>query len=260
MELSAAQALVWTKRLLGGAIALQALELWWVRAAFRDEGVFRWSVLREEFRDLPAPLRAVLDRLLGYRGFLGLLVVQLLAAVALISLQSPAPARLLLVTTWLLCLRFRGTYNGGSDAMTWAILLGLAIAEGASALRVVGLGYIAAQLLLSYFVAGVAKLREPSWRRGHALSELARARQYALPIWARRLSEGPGGAFACWLVLGFECSFPLALTSPALCIGLLSLALVFHIANALVLGLNRFLWAWLAAYPALFYWSQTARP
>jgi hypothetical protein len=31
--------------------------------------------------------------------------------------------------------------------------------------------------------------------------------------------------------------------------------MTFHLFNALALGLNRFLWAWLAAYPALLFWS-----
>jgi hypothetical protein len=34
---------------------------------------------------------------------------------------------------------------------------------------------------------------------------------------------------------------------------MMALAACFHLANAALLGLNRFLWVWVAAYPAL-YW------
>jgi hypothetical protein len=53
-------------------------------------------------------------------------------------------------------------------------------------------------------------------------------------------------------VIAFECAFPLALIDARL---LSLLGIAFHVVNARVLGLNRFLWAWLAAYPALWFWA-----
>ena len=35
-----------------------------------------------------------------------------------------------------------------------------------------------------------------------------------------------------------------------------SLATLFHLGNALLFGLNRFFWIWLAAYPALLWFQQ----
>ena len=61
---------------------------------------------------------------------------------------------------------------------------------------------------------------------------------------------------ASWLVITLECGFPAALVAPELAIALLTIAGTFHVGNALVLGLNRFVWAWLAAYPALLYWVR----
>jgi hypothetical protein len=37
---------------------------------------------------------------------------------------------------------------------------------------------------------------------------------------------------------------------------MLAIAAVFHLTNAVVFGLNRFLWAWLAAFPALLFWVE----
>jgi hypothetical protein len=129
--------------------------------------------------------------------------------------------------------------------MTFVVSLGLAVGRTWSAR--VGLGYIAAQLVLSYFLAGLFKLRDPAWRNGTALAQLLSAPQYrsrplALPF-ARWLGYG---------VIAFECAFPLALIDARL---LSLLGIAFHVVNARVLGLNRFLWAWLAAYPALWFWA-----
>lgn len=64
--------------------------------------------------------------------------------------------------------------------------------------------------------------------------------------------------FSSWGVLAFECSFPIALLDIRAGIALLALASGFHLANALILGLNRFFWAWVSAFPALLYWSARA--
>jgi hypothetical protein len=66
----------------------------------------------------------------------------------------------------------------------------------------------------------------------------------------------PGVARAgAWTVLALECAFPLVLVVPGAAWVLLPAAAAFHLANAIVLGLDRFLWAWLAAYPALAHWA-----
>jgi hypothetical protein len=260
--------LSWTERLLGFAIALQTLELLIVRHALRDDGAFAWPTLRRTYACAPALLRLGLDGLLAYRPFVGVLVAQLAAALALLSGVAPRSSAVVLVLTGLLqSARFRGPYNGGSDAMTMVVLLGVSIArmfEGERA-RQIGLGYVAAQLVLSYFVAGVVKLRSPRWRDGSALVALGGAHQYALAprvtrlLDDRRPSARLGARAACWTLLSFECVFPLALLDRTVCLTLLALGASFHVVNARVLGLNRFLWAWLAAYPALFYWAARSR-
>jgi hypothetical protein len=69
------------------------------------------------------------------------------------------------------------------------------------------------------------------------------------------LSRAAIAAIAGWLMLGFECGAPLALTGRTACLALLAFGAGFHVVNAVVFGLNRFLWTWLAAYPALLYWA-----
>lgn len=247
------------EQLIGFAIALLSIELLAARDALRDDAVFAWPTLRRDFAHAPVPLRALLDGLLAYRPFLVVLTIALTAAIALCFTAHPLLPPLLLVACVLVSLRFRGTYNGGSDYMTVVVLLSLTIArlgDGATA-RAIGLGYAAAQLVSSYFASGVAKLMQPAWRRGDVLVDLLRAPQYAAPAWlVALLGRQPRLGHAAALgVLTLECAFPLALLDGRAALILGTAALVFHVINALVLGLNRFLWAWLAAFPALLYWA-----
>jgi hypothetical protein len=253
-------ALAWTARLVGLAVSLQTIELLQIRHVFAENGVWRWSTLAREQRLLPAILRWPLAGLLPYRPFLGVLGVRLGAGLLVLATGWLGPSPLLLITTLLVCVRFRGTFNGGSDAMTVVILLALSVAaagQGRRSVAIVCLGYVAVQATLSYLIAGIAKLKESQWRNGSALRRLFDSTQYVIPDLVRRCLARPAPcAVACWLVIAFECSFPLLWLGTQLCLSILVCGALFHLSNAAVLGLNRFFFAWLASYPALLYFSQ----
>jgi hypothetical protein len=246
-------------RVSAAAVALQTLELLAIRESFSERGVWRFSTLDPELSALPAPLRWSRS-CLSYRAFLTLLGLQLAACLWLLVRGPSALLLVPLAVTLLVCVRFRGSFNGGSDAMTVLVLLGLSVAalfpdRPRAALG--GLGYIALQTVLSYFIAGVIKLKEPSWRRGGALRSFFALPRYGVPAAARTLAAQPAlGRAASWGVLVFECTFPLALLGPQVCAPFIAAALLFHLLNSALFGLNRFLWAWAAAYPAVFYVSQ----
>jgi len=252
-----AAAVDWMARGLAIAAAIAALELVRVRRALADTGVFAWPVLRRELAGAPRAVRAVADIALSYRGTLVILALQLAAALALPWLDHPAPAWIVFATSLAIAIRFRGAYNGGSDAMLLVVALAVALARTAPASRLApaALGYAAAQLVLSYVIAGDAKIADPAWRRGTALRIVVRLPQYQVSPAAQALLSRPAiTRLAAWAMLAFECGFPLALTDRAVCLALLAFGAGFHVTNAVVFGLNRFLWAWLAAYPALVFW------
>ncbi len=256
--MSLVSCLSWTERLLGFALLLQTLELLQLRRAFSDAGVFRWSILAAEHRALPAPLRWMFAVLLPYRPFLLLLVLRL-PLIALLMLGVHVAALPLLLSQLAIGARFRGTFNGGSDYMTVVLLLAVAVGSlrpQSATLLTACLAYVCVQLTFSYFIAGIVKLVKPEWRSGAALAGLLGSNRYGTPRWLARLAARPalarGGA---WAVLGFECTFPFALLDARLAVGLLGLGALFHVGNVLAFGLNRFLFAWLAAYPALLYFS-----
>jgi Vitamin K-dependent gamma-carboxylase len=247
---------------LAVAAAVAALELLVVRRALADTGVFAWPVLRRELAGAPRAIRALADLVLCYRGTRALLVVQLAAALALPWIDHPAPAWLVLATSLAFSIRCRGSYNGGSDAMLIIVALAVALARTAPGLPLAraGLAYAAAQLVLSYFVAGIAKLQDRTWRSGRALPLLVRLPHYGVPPGAAALLSRPVIArSAAWAMLGFECSAPIALVDPTVCAAWLAAGAGFHLVNAITFGLDRFLWTWLAAYPALIFWVDQLR-
>jgi hypothetical protein len=244
-------------------LALQSLEL--LSPAVRRsyglggcDGVWDWEILKPEIPWMGFVLKA--------RPFTALLALRLMAAVALPFSTSSAISAIICIflalSTALVCLRWRGTYNGGSDYMTLLILLALSLAFSATTHRFAAsaaLGYIAVQSTLSYFVAGVAKIRHREWRSGEALAQLLGSSLYGLPQLARDASAHRGFCrVAAWAVLLFECGFPFVLLGQWFCLALLAVGLLFHLANVYALGLNRFFWAWLASYPAILYVASRA--
>lgn len=181
-----------------------------------------------------------------------------LCLVLLTDLPALWPLIGLAVINLVMLHRFQGPYNGGSDRMTVLVLWGLLAAHLVpdGSWQEVCLGYIALQLTLSYFMSGRVKLLNPDWRNGQALSDVFAFSAYPVSTSLRRLSDRkPLMVAASWLVIGFEVAFPLALLHPTLLTLALGIAALFHLANACLFGLNRFLWIWLSAYPSVM-WLQ----
>lgn len=182
----------------------------------------------------------------------------LLCLPLLFGLQTvPALLGLALISLFQLN-RFQGPYNGGSDKMSLLILWCLLGAKLAPSLfwQEVIFGYLAFQLTLSYFISGRVKLVNPEWRSGRALQDVFAFSAYPVSESLRGLAKRPKLLWVMsWLVIGFELIFPLALLHPATLIAALMIGASFHLANACLFGLNRFLWIWIAAYPALI-WFQ----
>jgi hypothetical protein len=263
MEFSASMAQTSVARLISVAIILQTLELWWLRKTVSENGVWRWNQLREDFCFLPDMLRFWGDRIMGYSGVIGLLSLRFISAVGVWVYPHPLIFVVLFLTSLLLSLRWGGTFNGGSDSMTLLILLTTTLASIFPDVPGVSLGclwYISIQTCLSYFVAGMAKLKSRNWRNGRALVVFME-RASCLPLTgATSLWQGGMGWGACvasWLVILFEGGFPLALMNPHLGLFFLGGGLLFHLTNAYLLGLNRFVFVWAAAYPALYFCSQS---
>jgi hypothetical protein len=158
----------------------------------------------------------------------------------------------------------RHTGGDGAEQMALIVLaaVGLAIFPWPSSGRMAAATtFIAAQLILSYVTGGVAKLVSSTWRDGSALPAILSTYSHGDPVAAQLLHKDIRLAqLACWTIISFECLFPFLVFGPS---WLAALALVcglgFHVACAVLMGLNSFLWTFPATYPcvlaAVAYWQ-----
>ncbi|MGC3983181.1 MAG: HTTM domain-containing protein [Steroidobacteraceae bacterium] len=182
----------------------------------------------------------------------------LLAALLILQIQTQWVIPALLLLGLIMLHRFAGPYNGGSDRMTLLVLICLCAARLAPPRwQEIALGYLALQVVLSYFIAGWVKLRNPEWRNGRALRDVFEFSAYPVSDGLRRWADQPQLLYlVSWAVMVFELLFPLALSSHTALLIALGIAASFHLANALLFGLNRFFWIWIATYPCLIWFQQ----
>lgn len=182
----------------------------------------------------------------------------LLAILLIIGMQTDWVIFLLLLLGLVMLHRFQGPYNGGADRMSLMILSCLCLVQLAPTAywQELAFGYLALQLVLSYFISGWVKVVNPEWRSGRALCDVFQFSTYPVSESLRQLSASPRLLFVMsWCVMLFELIFPLSLFS-AIGLGIaLLIAASFHFANACLFGLNRFFWIWISAYPSII-WLQ----
>lgn len=208
------------------------------------EILFALSVLQQSTEHLKTPDH----RLFTFRA---------LASLALLSGLAPLISLTALLATTLISLKsFNGPYNGGSDRLSILTLCCLTLAHALPSSAELALGYLGLQLTLSYFISGWVKIVNPDWRRGRALQDVFLFSAYPVSENLRNLAQKPQLLIAgSWAVMLFELIFPIALLTQTTLIAALIIAASFHLANACLLGLNRFFWIWLSAYPILI-WFQ----
>jgi hypothetical protein len=227
------RSLSWTGLLLGLWCLLATAE-WASRfALFRDDGLLSWRVLalRPQWVHR-SRLAGIVHRPRGVALVLGLR----LACAALLLLAPQGWTRVgllaaLVATGWLMKLR-NWLGEDGADHMGQVV---------------------AGQLTISYFLAGAAKLASFEWRSGRALVGVMGTGAYGHPFAARVATAGPWVPIVfCWCVIAIETVFPAFLFAPReVLLGVLAAFALFHGATAFFMGLNTFVWAFIAAYPSL---------
>lgn len=230
---------------------------------FRPQGIFDPRVTRGEIAAvLPA---AWGEALLTQGAVAAVCALRLTAGLALllapwsVSVQATAWSAVAVSTMYMRWRRPLG--DDGAEQMllitSVAFALSLLLHSADGALEV-GAYFVGAQGCLSYAVAGVAKMFGPEWRRGEVVPLVLATRSYGARRVAAVAARHPAVSRAlCWATIGFETAFLVAplLPLPAL-LGLLAVAAAFHVGNAALMGLNGFLWAFVATYPAIVFLNQ----
>jgi len=121
--------------------------------------------------------------------------------------------------------------------------------------RPLGLYFIAAQALFSYFAAGISKLSSTPWRKGTAFQTIVNTATYGHRRAAFIINSKPWiGSFVGWSVISVEIVFPVALVSPiGVLIALLCAGAILHLGTAALIGLDTFVWAFTATFPAIIF-------
>lgn len=251
-----------TSVLLGIWVLLTTLEWFSASDLFLPGHLLGWGVLRLRSRSYG---RAWVGALMSPGAVRYVLGFRAAAGIGLIV--SPTPFAVLVglgvvfATSCLLTLRACMGFDG-SDQMGSILTAGLFLVCSGQLLHdwtvaIAGVVLISVQCSLSYFVAGVAKLVSPAWRRGDAMRMVMSAQTYGNRAVADLLSARPRmGLALCWGVMTAEVVFPLAgMGPPRLALVGLSVFAAFHAANAATMGLNAFLWAFFAAYPSVLFLS-----
>lgn len=199
------------------------------------------------------------EHLSGARDEKILLLQRLVLSVLLLfGIQAQWVCLALVILGLFILKRFQGPYNGGSDRMGLLILCCLCLVHFIPSLKFqeIIFAYLALQLVLSYFISGWVKIINPEWRSGRALQDVFQFSAYPVSKGLREFAKQPQLLWAMsWAVMLFELLFPISLLSQGTLIFGLAIAVLFHLANACLFGLNRFLWIWIAAYPSIL-WLQ----
>lgn len=186
------------------------------------------------------------------------LIRLLLSFLLLIGFQSVFVEFGLLIVACILLHRFQGPYCGGSDCMSILVLLCVFLSHIAPTYfwQEIALAYLAVQLTFSYFQSGYIKIINADWRGGKALEDVFSVTAYPVSQQVRQWAGAPSLLRSMsWAVILFEILFPLSLLNHWALVAALAVATVFHLVNACLFGLNRFLWIWPAAYPIIL-WFQ----
>lgn len=148
----------------------------------------------------------------------------------------------------------------GSDQQKFAILIVLLLTTSfwtTDKIKLYGLIFICTQAYLTYFVAGFSKLLSKYWRNGQAVSSIFSTVSFGNQR-VHKLTQNKYISFYLgWSAIILLLCFPITLFLPTTFMLIyLCLIFIFHLFNAILMGLNLFLWAYLANFPVIIYVHQ----
>jgi hypothetical protein len=246
------------------SVLISSLEVFAYRECLTESGLQSWTVHQVRRRSFVVGRSSrFFDFLFRYPNVLGLLAIRSICAVLLLVLAPNNVIRpwldvMIACGFWLLYLRCPYGWDG-ADQMAVIVLVPLAAARwiGGHGPEI-ALAFIAAQLCVSYWSAGIWKAVSPVWRQEPTLTGILRTRGYGNQTLANFLESRPHASKALgWLVVATEMTVPMALVLPSpYRLVLLFWGLLFHLGTAVLMGLNTFFWSFAAAYPAMIYWAS----
>jgi hypothetical protein len=255
---------------LAVSVMIATFEYLAILPAFDKRGALSWDILGTGYAPYKfAKLRHLWDIAMSLGGVRIILLLRLAFTLALlVSLVARLETFRAYALGGILLTGILVTYRcafglDGSDQMTNILSAGLLVAAVPSGpvWHISGFSFIAFQACLSYATAGIAKAISPVWRNGTALYKIMNTGTYGHAWLANVLKKNPLlGYLLCWTVIIFETSFSLSLLCPHKpLLVILAIGCLFHVGSAVFMGLNAFLWSFMAAYPAIYFCNHLLR-
>lgn len=226
--------------------------------AYSARGLLAWPFLKYvyQYAFFEAP---AFNTLFGRTGLLTLNLVRLTLLVAgAASYALPWVLTGLFVIQIALYLRGFLTVSA-ADQVTTIILIYLLVNAWLPSAGTLCLCGIAIQTLFCYFANGLIKTLEPRWTSGVHLKAILLTENYSRKFIAKKAKRTglPVFRLLSRIVIIWELA---ALAAPFLPTTLLwvflGFGILFHLAIALVLGLNTFFWSFISTYPAILFLNK----
>ena len=253
--------------LTGIQILISSLECLYGCRIYRNGQLLSWKFIKQSRKIFKGSglLPQVVDFLFEYPRVLLLFALRagldlyLLWLVIIDANGQVVVATILLVTLLGVLLTWRNTYsNNGADQLANIILISVCIStlEGeGSVIKVLSLIFIACQSQLSYLTSGFFKLLEKDWRSGVNLRGVFSTQVFGHPVLKRMMDKwAPSYRVMSFFIIYGELAMGCAMFfPPKICLIMLCIGMLFHFMTAVVMGLNAFLWTFVATYPAIYF-------
>jgi hypothetical protein len=229
---------------------------------FEKKGLLSWKISKHRSPIfIKGYLAKAVDCILNDRSFRCILYLKLALTIALLILSAfgiISSFVVLSIIITLLLVSLRSQYGlDGSYQMSLIVLFGILIAsffDMHSKVSTLCLWFIGGQVVLAYFIAGLTKIISPIWRKTHALNAILSTKTYGHEKLFKLVTKNKYiGFILCWPMIIFELSFASCFGSVNLCLTFFLIGFLFHLFNAVIMGLNTFMFAFLSTYPAVLY-------
>jgi hypothetical protein len=239
-----------------------------VRQHYRNGGLFSWEINKSRLSASgQGRLSVVFRRLFEYPGVVWLIGVRILAACLIPFVLTNRvylliAASIIAIISILLIVRGADGRNG-ADEMCLVIFasLSLSLLSDNPLVWKAELWFLALQLNLSYLTSGIYKAKERGWWDGSYLRMAFRTEAYGNEDLWKLLGRRPRlGRIASAMVITLECGFFLSLLLPLnYSWPILMGGVLFHIGNAVISGLNTFVWSYISLYPAVVFCNHAVQ-
>lgn len=248
------------------SILITGIEYVKIKSVFADKGLLGWKMLRLRNRLFTGTIFRLFDMLYNRHVdaiFFAMILLPIAGIVIIIfitkyELFNIFISQILILNIVLLLNNYRSRYSlDGADQFNTISITSLSICLliNPQNFEDYFFLFIAFQLTLSYFIAGLFKLTSLEWLSGRAIGDVFNGQVYGNAFISDTFERFPQLRLVLSIiVILWEVLFPLSIfLNEKLFISFLVIGIMFHLFNAIFMGLNCFFISFASGYPALVY-------